>query len=139
METEARSWRDGKPAPRVRTELLRLAAWRASRSGLYHTLLHPVTRKPESATAVASLLLEHCREALTDTGDADAITGRLTELLTRGNGAAFQRAAYRRSGDLTDVIRGAVAVTGTGLYRPARRFCWAERSPDGYHECPYRR
>jgi len=33
------------------------------------------------------------------------------ELLTRGNGAAFQRAAYRRSGDLTDMIRGAVALT----------------------------
>jgi len=61
----------------------------------------------------------------------------LTELLMRGNGASFQRAAYRRSGDLTDVIRGAVAVTETGLCRPARRFCRVEALPDGYHECPY--
>ena len=70
--------------------------------------------KPESATAVVSLLLDHCREALTDTGDADTVTGLLTQLLTRGNGATFQRTAYRRSGDLTDVIRDAVAVTETG-------------------------
>ena len=99
--------------PRARTELLRLAAWRASRSGLYGALLHPVTGKPESATAVVSLLLDHCREALTDTGDADIVTGLLTQLLTRGNGASIQRAAYRRSGDLTDVIRRAVGVTET--------------------------
>jgi len=60
---------------------------------------------------VVSLLLDHFREALADIGDADTVTGLLTELLTRGNGAAFQRAAYRRSGDLTDMIRGAVALT----------------------------
>ena len=47
VETEARAWREGKPAPQGRTEMLRLAAWRASRSGLDDTLLHPVTGKPE--------------------------------------------------------------------------------------------
>src|SRR4029077_11946709 len=125
----SRSWREGEPAPPARTELLRLAAWRASRSGLDDTLLHPATGKPEPATAVVGLLLEHCREALTDTGDADTVAGLLPALLTRGNGASFQRAAYHRSGRLTDVIRGAVAVTETGLYRPARRFCWVEGLP----------
>ena len=136
VETEARSWREGKPAPQVRTELLRLAGWRASRSGLDDALLHPVTGKPEPATAVVSLLLEHGREALTDTGDADAVAGLLKDLLARGNGASFQRAAYHRSGRLTDVIRGAVAVTETGLCRPARRFCWVAGLPHGYHDCP---
>jgi hypothetical protein len=33
-------------------------------------------------------------------------------LLAHGNGAAFQRAAYRRSGRLSDVISSAVVVTG---------------------------
>jgi glutamate---cysteine ligase / carboxylate-amine ligase len=126
VETEARSWREGKPAPQARTELLRLAAWRASRSGLCDALLQPVTGKPEPATAVIGKLLDHCREALTDTGDAETVAELLSALLTRGNGAFFQRAAYRQSGRLTDVIRGAVALTGTGLYRPARRFCWVE-------------
>ena len=113
VETEARSWRAGKPAQPTRTELLRLAGWRASRSGLDDALLHPVTGKPEAATAVVGMLLDHCREALADAGDDDAVAGLLAALLARGNGASFQRAAYRRSGRLADVISSAVAVTGS--------------------------
>ena len=113
VETEARSWRAGKPAQSTRTELLRLAAWRASRSGLDDALLQPVTGTPEAATAVVGMLLDHCREALADAGDADIVAGLLAALLARGNGASFQRAAYRRSGRLPDVISSAVAVTGS--------------------------
>jgi len=93
--------------------MLRLAAWRASRSGLDDALLHPATGKPEAATDVVRMLLDHCREALADAGDADTVAGLLAALLARGNGASFQRAAYRRSGRLADVISGAVAVTGS--------------------------
>ena len=39
---------------------------------------------------------------------------QLTALLARGNGAAFQRAAYRRSGRLSDVIGNTVLVTEPG-------------------------
>jgi carboxylate-amine ligase len=113
VETEARSWQEGKPAPQGRTEILRLAAWRASRSGLDDTLLHPVTGKPEPAIGVVGMLLDHCREALAEAGDADTVAGLLTELLARGNGASFQRAAHRRSGRLPEVISSAVAVTGS--------------------------
>jgi carboxylate-amine ligase len=113
VETEARSWREGKPVQPTRTEVLRLAAWRASRSGLDDALLHPVTGKPEAATAVVGMLVDHCREALADAGDADTVAGLLAALLARGNGASFQRAAYRRSGRLADVISSAVAVTGS--------------------------
>ena len=42
------------------------------------------------------------------------MTELLAALLARGNGAAFQRAVYRRSGRLSEVIRRAVAVTGPG-------------------------
>jgi glutamate---cysteine ligase / carboxylate-amine ligase len=111
VETEARAWREERPAPRIRTELLRLAAWRASRSGLDGALLHPVTGRPEPAESVVNTLLEHCRDALADAGDADAVAKLLAALLARGNGASFQRAAYRRSGRLPDVIGGAVQVT----------------------------
>ena len=34
-----------------------------------------------------------------------------SNLLARGNGASFQRSAYRRSGRLPEVINDAVAVT----------------------------
>ena len=111
VETEARSWREGEALVRPRTELLRLAAWRASRSGLDADLLNPVTGLPEQARIVVNMLLDHCRDALADAGDADTVTELLTALLTRGNGAAFQRAAYQRSGRLSDVIGDAVRVT----------------------------
>jgi carboxylate-amine ligase len=113
VETEARASRDGIPARYPRTEVLRLARWRASRSGLDDVLLNPVTGQPERAAAVANSLLDHCRDALADTGDADAVKELLTALLAGGNGADFQRAAYRRTGRLADVISSAVTATVT--------------------------
>ncbi len=112
VETEARAARSEHPAPPARTELLRLAARPASRSGLDDVLLDPVTGLPEPAATVAHALAGHCRDALADAGDTDTVTELLAALLARGNGAAFQRAAYRRSGRLAHVIAGAVAVTG---------------------------
>jgi glutamate---cysteine ligase / carboxylate-amine ligase len=114
VETEARAARAGQAAAPPRTELLRLAAWRASRSSLDDVLLSPVTGRPQQAAAVAGLLVDHCRDALADAEDADIVTELLAALLARGNGAAFQRAVYRRSGSLPEVIRRAVAVTGNG-------------------------
>ena len=111
VETEARAWRDGKPALRARNELLRLAAWRASRSGLDGALLSPRDGKPEPAAAVVAALVEHCREALADAGDAGAVAELLADLLARGNGAAFQRDEHRRSGRLPEMIGRAVDVT----------------------------
>ena len=78
VETEARAAREGKPAPPTRTELLRLAAWRASRSGLDEDLLNPVTGLPEQAATVVSLLVDHCRDALDEAGDTDAVTEMLS-------------------------------------------------------------
>jgi len=111
VETEARAWRDGKLPPRARTELLRLAAWRASRSGLDGALLGPLTGKPEPAAAVVTALAEHCREALADAGDAGAVAELLAGLLARGNGAAFQLEEFRRSGRLPEMIDHAASVT----------------------------
>jgi glutamate---cysteine ligase / carboxylate-amine ligase len=113
VETEARAARAGQAAPSTRTEVLRLAAWRASRSGLDDDLLNPMTGLPEQAATVASLLVDHCRDALDDAGDTDVVTEMLSALLARGNGAAFQRTAFRRSGRLADVVNSAVAATGT--------------------------
>ena len=114
VETEAQSWRDRRRVRRPRTELLRLAAWRASRSGLDAALLNPVTGLPKQARAVVLMLLDHCRGALAEAGEADTVTELVTGLLARGNGAAFQRVAYRRSGRLSEVISDAVLVTESG-------------------------
>ena len=111
VETEARAWQEGRPLRPARTELLRLAAWRASRSGTDDALIDPVTGLPEQAAAVASKLLDHVSEALTDARDSAVVPELLAALLARGTGAVFQRTAYRRSGQLSDVVSRAAAVT----------------------------
>lgn len=111
VETGARAWRAGQPARPVRAELLRLGCWRASRSGLRDALINPVTGLPESSAAVASMLVDYVSDALADAGDLAAVTELLAAVLRRGNGAEFQRAAYQRSGQLCDVVSGAVAAT----------------------------
>ena len=116
VETEARAWQQDAAPLRMRAELLRLAAWRASRSGLDDDLLNPVTGLPEPAAAVASLLVDHCRDALDDAGETDVVQEMLRILLARGNGAVFQRTALRRSGRLADVVTSAVTATGTGRW-----------------------
>ncbi len=113
VETEARAWQQDAPPLRMRTELLRLAAWRASRSGLDGPLIDPFTGRPDQAPAVTGLLLDHVRDALADAGDLAAVTGLVADVQRRGNGASFQRDAFGRSGLLRDVVTSAAgAVTG---------------------------
>jgi carboxylate-amine ligase len=114
VETAAREWDKGEPPSPVRTELLRLASWRASRSGLEGELVHPVTARPASAETVVRALLDHVTPALTDIGDLDAATELTGRLLSRGNGAALQRRTYERTGDLAEVVRSAVTRTLAG-------------------------
>jgi hypothetical protein len=61
--------------------------------------------------AVVGLLLDHVGDALADTGDTDTVNDLPAAVLQRGNGAAFQRSAYRRSGSLTEVVSSAAAAT----------------------------
>ncbi len=111
VETEARNWQAGRPARLVRTEQLRLAAWRASRSGLDDVLIDPVTFRPDKAAAVIGLLIEHVRDALADAGDTRLVTDLLDAVLHRGNGATAQRSEYQRRGRLVDIITAAITTT----------------------------
>jgi carboxylate-amine ligase len=111
VETETRRWQEGIPVRPRRTELLRLMAWRASRSGMDDVLISPVTGLPEQAATVANLLLDHVRDVLDETGETDTVQGLLTTVLTRGNGAVHQRNAHRGSGGLAQVVSSAVEAT----------------------------
>jgi carboxylate-amine ligase len=111
VETAARSWRRGEPPSPVRTELLRLASWRASRSALDDQLVDPVTLRPAAAGTVTQEFLEHLRPALTDAGDFGTAKDLLGELLARGNGARIQHQAYQRASQVLDVVREAIART----------------------------
>jgi carboxylate-amine ligase len=111
VETAAREARDGRPVPEVRPELLRLAAWRAGRSGLSGELVDPRTGRPSPAEHVVGALLEHVRPALADAGDEQRVSQGVDELLRHGTGADLQRRVHEETGDLSAVVRAAVAVT----------------------------
>ena len=121
--TAAREAADGTPPPAVRAEVLRVAAWRAGRSGLTGDLVHPGTGTPAPAAVVVTALLEHVRCALADAGDEQRVTDGLQALLRRGTGADLQRRVHRESGgDLGAVVRAAVAVTAGRPDGTARAF-----------------
>ena len=111
VDTEAQSWRDDSAGRPVRPELLHLGAWRASRSGIEGTLVHPGTGRPAPARQVVMALLDHVRPALDAAGDIPAVTDLLDAVLSRGNGAMFQRGAYRTASSLLDVVGGALERT----------------------------
>ena len=93
VETAVRAWRAGTPADPVRLELLRLATWRAGRSGCDGVLLDPCSWQPAPATDVLGRLVTHLTPALDDAGDLAEVRERLAEVLRRGTGARAQRGA----------------------------------------------
>jgi carboxylate-amine ligase len=111
VDTAARDWRAGRPAPDVRAEVLRVAAWRAGRSGLSGDLVDPRTGRPAPAADVVGALVDHVRSALTDNGDADLVDRGVAALLARGTGADLQRRVHAETGDLAAVVRAAVSAT----------------------------
>lgn len=112
VETAARDASAGRPAPVLRTELLRTAAWRAGRSGLGDELLSPLTWRPAPAHDVVGQLVSYVREALADAGDLDAVTDLLGRLWAAGDGATRQRAWLADGdGDPRHVVERAVAAT----------------------------
>lgn len=120
VETEARAWRElrpgrpGQPVRPVRQEVLQLAAWRASRSGLEAELVHPVSGRPEAASAVVRALVDHVRPALAAAGDLPVVSDLLSAVLSRGNGAMIQRRAYGAAHSLLDVVGTALGLTVPG-------------------------
>jgi carboxylate-amine ligase len=111
VETAAREWASGVPAPVVRSELVRVAAWRASRSGTTGELVHPLTGRPAPAADVVAGLLDHVTPALEEAGDRPRVSEGVAAILARGTGADLQRRVHRDTGDLTAVVRAAVQVT----------------------------
>lgn len=69
VETASREWKAGRKPVDMPTSLLRLATWRASRSGLDGELVDPRSGRPAPAQRVLLDLLAHLEPALSDTGD----------------------------------------------------------------------
>jgi glutamate---cysteine ligase / carboxylate-amine ligase len=111
VETAAAEWAEGKPAPEVRTEMLRLASWQAGRDGVDGHLLDPYTGRPRPAAEVLEDLVEHVRPALVEAGDEGLVKERLDRVLGEGNGAGRQRAMLERTNRLSEVVAAIGRVT----------------------------
>jgi carboxylate-amine ligase len=108
VETAIADWEAGRDPDPVRTEVLRLAGWRAGRSGVTGSLLRPGDWEPAPAKEVLDALVEHTAPALEEAGDLTAVRELMAAVLGRGTGATRQRAVYERTGDLAEVIRDAI-------------------------------
>jgi glutamate---cysteine ligase / carboxylate-amine ligase len=111
VETAAEEARHGGDAPAVPSALLRLATWRAGRSGVDDVLVDPEDWRPRPAPEVVTALLDHVRPALERSGDLARVEAGLDDVLARGTGAGHQRAVLARSGRLSDVVLDAVELT----------------------------
>ena len=101
----------GGHGPQPRAELLRVASWRAARTGLTGDLLHPLTGRPAPAASVVRTLLEHVSPALEAAGDLDRVAARLDHLLVRGTGADVQRRWRDDGADDRDLVARVVERT----------------------------
>jgi glutamate---cysteine ligase / carboxylate-amine ligase len=108
VQTAADAAAGGAPPDPVRTEVLRLAAWRASRYGMEGDLLDPRTWRPAAAADVLDALVAHVTPALEDARDLRLVRELLDGVLHRGTGARCQREILGRTGDLAEVVRDAI-------------------------------
>ncbi|THC41556.1 glutamate--cysteine ligase [Streptomyces sp. A1499] len=111
VETAARDWRAGRPPLPHGVSLLRLAAWRAAKSGVDEVLLDPVTMRPTPGADVVRALIDHVEDALADTGDLEMVRRTAAGLLEHGNGARVQRELVERTGSLSAMVAECVRRT----------------------------
>jgi carboxylate-amine ligase len=111
VDTAATAAAAGAPAPTVATDLLRLATWRAGRSGVAGELLDPDTSRPRPAADVVAALLLHLEAALRANGDTETVHDGVRRVLDRGSGADFQREVFARTSSLAAVVRQAADRT----------------------------
>jgi carboxylate-amine ligase len=117
VETAARAWGDGRPVENWRAEALRVAHWRASRFGMSDSLVHPLERELRPAREVLQALADFVEPALNEAGDAERVAA-LVEHVVSDNGAARQRAAFERGGDVESVVDDLVERTERSWLRP---------------------
>ena len=104
VETAARSWAAGQPAPAVPASILRLASWRAGRSGLTGDLLDPIVGVPPPAARVVAALLEHVDGVLRECGDHQQVTEAVARLADSGTGSVHQRRGAEQNENLGAMV-----------------------------------
>jgi carboxylate-amine ligase len=115
VETAATTWAGDEPS--WRAESLRAAQWRASRFGVAESLVDPVSGELRPARQVLDTLVTTVAPALADAGDLDRASAGVQRVVHE-NGAARQRAAYERSGDLLGVVDDLITRTEASWATP---------------------
>lgn len=100
-----------RSASQPRTELLRVAAWRAARSGMTGALLDPWSGAPVAFADALRELLTHVTPALEQSGDLEWVTTALKTVQHRGNGAVQQRRWRQGGADDAELVARAVERT----------------------------
>lgn len=101
---------EGMPAPRPQQEMLRAASWRAARDGLAGEAVDLTTGHLVPAISQVRRLLADAERAL-PLKDASYVRAYGSRLITGGNGADRQRAAYARRSSLNDVVDCLISAT----------------------------
>jgi carboxylate-amine ligase len=91
-------------APAVPDRLLQAAHWRAARDGLAGLGLDLATGRTRPAAELVDALVERAAPGLEASGDTDDVRRLWQRVRAARGGAACQREAYRRRGDLRDVV-----------------------------------
>lgn len=100
---------------RPRQELLEAAKWHAARHGLQHGLIDVGAGALRPAEEVVGSLLDALRPALEDLASWDRVQAGVAQILRDGTGADRQRAVFRGTGDIADVIRYIGDQTCSGI------------------------
>ncbi|MBT2405019.1 MULTISPECIES: glutamate--cysteine ligase [unclassified Streptomyces] len=105
----------GKEPHRVSDPILRAAHWRAARDGLQGCGVDPATGTLRPAGQLVEQLLRFARPGLEAAGDLPAVRDLWRRLRAGGGcGAERQRAAFRRRGELRDVVDLLTLAPGAG-------------------------
>ncbi|WP_426574554.1 carboxylate-amine ligase [Aquihabitans sp. McL0605] len=99
----------GRPAVALRGEIVRMAEWQAARYGLDGDLIDPIGGGTRPAVDAVRQLLDHVGPALDDHGDRERVTGTVDRILTEGNGAQRQRAAWRSAPGVVPLLESLTA------------------------------
>lgn len=103
--------RTGDCGPRIESELLRAAYWRAARDGWSGDAIDPLTGGIVPTTVLTDRLFGQIGPALEEYGDTAVVEAFRRRLMKRGTGADAQRATLARCGSLEGVVDDLIAAT----------------------------
>jgi carboxylate-amine ligase len=102
----------GDDVDRLPPAALRAAYWKAAHDGLSGRTLDLIAgRGAVPAREQLDALVQRVRPALDALGEYDRVTEELDRIATQGNGAMRQLRAWRKRGEVMDVIEEAAAAT----------------------------